>query len=188
MEYNEGIEATPSSKPPPARGGGAGGAAGAAAGGGEGGLPGGRERANTLVQGLPLIKPPYGRITALDLNKGEIVWQIAHGETPDNIKNHPALKGVTIPRTGRVGRVGTLVTKTLVIAGEAGLFTTPSGQRGAMLRAYDKATGEEKGAVYMPAAQTGSPMTYMLNGTQYIAVSVGGGAFTGTLLVFKLVS
>ena len=61
-----------------------------------------------------------------------------------------------------------LVTKTLVIAGEGGFFTTPTGQRGAMLRAYDKATGKEVGAVYMPAPQTGSPMTYMLNGKQYI--------------------
>ena len=80
--------------------------------------------ASLTVQGLPLVKPPYGRITALDLNKGELVWQIAHGETPDNIKNHPALKGVTIPRTGRQGRIGVLATKTLVIAGEGGLFTT----------------------------------------------------------------
>ena len=79
------------------------------------------------VQGLPLIKPPYGRITALDLNKGELVWQIAHGETPDNIKNHPALKGLTIPRTGRQGRIGVLATKTLVIAGEGGFATTPNG-------------------------------------------------------------
>ena len=61
---------------------------------------------NTTVQGLPLIKPPYGRITALDLNKGDLVWQIAHGETPDNIKNHAALKGLNIPRTGRQGRIG----------------------------------------------------------------------------------
>ena len=73
--------------------------------------PGGRRTAvaaraaaaAVTVQGLPLIKPPYGRITAIDLNKGEIVWQIAHGETPDNIRNHPALKGLTIPRTGRHG-------------------------------------------------------------------------------------
>ncbi len=72
------------------------------------------------VQGLPLIKPPYGRITALDLKQGTMLWQIAHGETPDNIKNHPMLKGLNIPRTGRQGRIGTLVTKTLVIAGEGG--------------------------------------------------------------------
>src|SRR5438876_5208227 len=102
------------------------------------------------VRGLPLVKPPYGRITAIDLNKGEIVWQIAHGETPDTVRNHPALKGLTIPRTGRDGRIGTLVTKSLVVAGEAGFFTLPDGRRGAMLRAYDKATGQDAGALYMP--------------------------------------
>ena len=89
---------------------------------------GGESGNGLFVQGLPLIKPPYGRITAIDLNKGEIVWQIAHGETPDNIRNHPALKGLTIPRTGRDGRIGTLVTKTLVIAGEGGFFTLPDGR------------------------------------------------------------
>ena len=93
--------------------------------------------------------------------------------TPDNIKNHPALKGLTIPRTGRQGRIGVLTTKTLLIAGEGGFTTTPEG-RGAMLRAYNKATGEEVGQVYMPAPQTGSPMTYSVNGTQYIAVAVSG--------------
>ena len=138
------------------------------------------------VQGLPIVKPPYGRITALDLNKGDLVWQIAHGETPDNIRNHPALKGLTIPRTGRIGRIGPLVTKTLVIAGEAGFFTTPGGQRGAMLRAYDKATGAEVGAVYMPAPQTGSPMTYQLNGRQYLVVAISGGNYSGELLAFRL--
>jgi quinoprotein glucose dehydrogenase len=139
-----------------------------------------------LVQGLPLIKPPYGRISAIDLNKGEIIWQIAHGETPDNIRNSPALKGLTIPRTGRPGAVGTLVTKTLVVAGEGGFFTTPSGQRGAMLRAYDKATGKEKGAVFMPAPQSGSPMTYMLDGRQYIVVAIGGGTYSAEFLAFRL--
>ncbi len=138
------------------------------------------------VQGLPLIKPPYGRISAIDLNKGEILWQIAHGETPDNIRNHPALKGLDIPRTGRPGIIGTVVTKTLVIAGEGGVFTTPSGRRGAMLRAYDKATGKEVGAVYMPTQQSGSPMTYMLNGKQYIVVAIGGQGYSAELLAFKL--
>ena len=137
------------------------------------------------VRGLPLIKPPYGRITALDLNKGEMVWQIAHGETADNIKNNPALKGLTIPRTGRQGRIGVLTTKTLVIAGEGGFNTTPNG-RGAMLRAYDKKTGAEVGAVYMPAPQTGSPMTYSIDGTQYITVSVSGPGYPAELLVYKL--
>ena len=74
-------------------------------------------------QGLPLIKPPYGQISAIDLNKGEILWQVAHGETPDNIRDHPALKGMNIPRTGRPGTAGTLVTKTLVIVGEKGTVT-----------------------------------------------------------------
>ena len=138
------------------------------------------------VQGLPLVKPPYGRISAIDLNKGEIVWQVAHGDTPDNVRNHAALRGVNIPRTGRPGTVGTLVTKTLVIAGEAGVVTMPNGRRGAMLRAYDKATGKEVGAVYMPAGQSGSPMTYMLNGNQYIVVSISGGGYTGEIVAFRL--
>src|SRR5436309_561988 len=138
------------------------------------------------VQGLPLVKPPYGRSTAIDLNKGEILWQIAHGETPDNIRNHPALKARNIPRTGRSGIVGSLVTKTLVISGEPGVFTTPNGQRGAMLRAYDKATGKEVGAVYMPAGQTGTPMTYMLNGKQYIVVAIGGSGYSAELRAFRL--
>jgi quinoprotein glucose dehydrogenase len=133
-----------------------------------------------------LIKPPYGRITAIDLKTGALAWQVAHGETPDNIRNHPALKGVTIPRTGRQGRIGTLVTKSLVIAGEGGVFTLPDGRRGAMLRAYDKATGKDAGAVYMPAGQTGSPMTYMLGGRQYIVVAIGGQGFTGELIAYRL--
>ncbi len=64
------------------------------------------------VQGLPLFKPPYGSIVAINLDKGEIAWSVAHGETPDNVRNHPALKGVTIPRTGRGGIVGLVTTST----------------------------------------------------------------------------
>ena len=158
--------------PPPA-------AAAPGAGGGEGGT-------GVTVQGLPLLKPPYGRITAIDLNKGDLVWQIAHGETPDYIRNHAALKGLTIPRTGRAGRIGTLVTKTLLIAGEGGFFTTPSGQRGAMLRAYEKATGKEVGEVFMPAPQTGSLMTYSLNGRQYIVVPISGGTYSGEFVAYRL--
>jgi quinoprotein glucose dehydrogenase len=141
--------------------------------------------AGLTVQGLPLIKPPYGTITAINMNEGTESWRIAHGETPDAIKNHPALKGLTIPRTGRQGRIGVLTTKTLLIAGEGGFNTTPQG-RGAMLRAYNKATGAEVGAVYMPAPQSGSPMTYSVNGTQYIAVAASGPGFAGELLVYKL--
>ncbi len=138
------------------------------------------------VQGLPLGKPPYGRISAVDLNRGEILWQIAHGETPDNVRNNPALKGLNIPRTGRPGLIGTVVTRNLVVAGEGGYFTTPGGVRGAMLRGYDKKTGKEVGAVFMPAPQSGNPMTYMLNGRQYIVVAVSGGNYSGELLAFRL--
>ena len=184
MNYVSGRAPDPNA--PAAGGRGGGGAGGAGGGGGRGGGGGGGGAGALNVQGLPLVKPPYGRITALDLNQGTLVWQIAHGDTPDNIKNHPALKGLTIPRTGRQGRIGTLVTKTLVIAGEGGFNTQANGQRGALLRAYDKATGADAGAVYMPAPQTGSPMTYMVNGKQYITVSIAGPSFPGELIVYKL--
>ena len=138
------------------------------------------------VRGLPLLKPPYGILTAINLDKGDLAWEIAHGETPDNVRNSPALKGLNIPRTGRTGLLGPLVTKTLVIIGEAGFFTAPDGRRGAMLRAYDKATGKDAGAVFMPAPQTGSPMTYMMNGKQYIIVAVSGGNYSGEYIAFTL--
>jgi quinoprotein glucose dehydrogenase len=145
------------------------------------------------VQGLPLVKPPWGRISAIDLNKGEIVWQIAHGDTPDTVKNHPALKGIDLPRTGRPGGaggssggIGTLVTKTLLISGEGGTVRMPDGTRGAMLRAYDKRTGAEVGAVRMPGAQTGSPMTFLLDGRQYIVLGVSSATMPGELIAYTL--
>jgi quinoprotein glucose dehydrogenase len=139
------------------------------------------------VDGLPLIKPPYGTITAINLDKGDFVWQIAHGETPDVVRNSDALKGMNIPRTGQITyNIGTLITKTLVIAGEGNVTTTPDHPRGAMLRAYDKATGKEVGAVYMPAPQTGSPMTYMVHGKQYIVVGVSGGPYSGEYIAYTL--
>ena len=146
----------------------------------------GRAFHRLTVQGLPLVKPPYGRISAINLDTGEIVWQVAHGETPDEIRNNPVLKGLNIPRTGRPGIIGVLTTKTLVIAGEGGTFTNAAGQQGALLRAYDKATGHDAGAVYMPSGQTGSPMTYMLKGKQYIVLAIGGQGYPGELLAFSL--
>ena len=141
------------------------------------------------VQGLPLIKPPYGTITAINLDRGEIVWQIPHGDTPDVIRNHPMLKGMNIPPTGQSGyNVGTLITKTMVIAGDGQVTTTPDHPRGAMMRAYDKMTGKQVGAVYMPAPETGSPMTYMVNGRQYIVIAVSGGAYSGEYLAYTLPS
>jgi quinoprotein glucose dehydrogenase len=145
------------------------------AGGGEGAGPG------FTVQGLPIVKPPYGTISAIDLNKGEILWQIANGETPDAIRNNPALKGLNIPRTGRPGVFGVLLTKTLLICGELN-----AGKSDVMLRAYDKATGKEVGAVPMPAGQTGTPMTYSMNGRQYIVVAISGAGFPGELIAYRL--
>ena len=142
--------------------------------------------ASLSIEGIPIVKPPWGRITAIDLKAGEILWQVPHGETPDNIRNHRLLQDVDLPRTGRIGRVGTLNTPTLVIAGEPGTFTTPSGEVGAMLRAYDRMSGEERGAVYMPAGVTGSPMTYLHEGRQYIVTAIGGGGFPGELIAFRL--
>jgi len=135
------------------------------------------------VAGLPIVKPPYGRITALDLKDGTMAWQIAHGETPDNIKNHPLLKGLNIPRTGQAGNIGPLVTKTLVICGDPQNTTDAQGRNGAWLRAYDKATGKEVGAVPMTQGQTGTPMTYAIGGWQYIVLCIGQSADRGSEMV-----
>lgn len=146
----------------------------------------GRPPLGLRVGGLPMLKPPYGTISAIDMKRGEILWQVPHGETLDNMRNNPALAGLDIPRTGQAGTVGTLVTSTLVIAGEPERTTTQTGESGAMLRAYDKLTGMEVGAVYLPAPQTGSPMTYMLNGEQYIVIAVSDAQHSGELIAFKL--
>jgi quinoprotein glucose dehydrogenase len=151
----------------------------AAGGGGRGGL---------TVQGLSILKPPYGVISAIDLDRGELKWQVPYGETPDVVRNNAALKGMNIPNTGQGGSVGLLVTKTLVILGDSQITTTPQHPRGAMLRAYDKATGKEVGAVLMPAPQSGSPMTYMADGRQYIVIAVSGGAYSGEYIAFSLPS
>ena len=147
------------------------------AGGGGGGLN---------IEGLTIVKPPYGVLSAINLDRGELVWQVPHGDTPDAVRNHPALKGLNIPKTGQQGSVGLMVTKTLVILGDPQVTTTPEHPRGAMLRAYDKGTGRQVGAVWMPAPQSGSPMTYMIDGRQYIIVAVSGGAYSGEYLAFAL--
>jgi len=147
------------------------------AGGGGGGLN---------VQGLPIVKPPYGVLSALNLDRGDLVWQVPHGDTPDQVRNHPALRGLNIPKTGQQGSVGLMVTKTLVILGDPQVTTTPDHPRGAMLRAYNKQTGEQVGAVWMPAPQSGSPMTYSVGGKQYIVIAVSGGSYAGEYLAFSL--
>jgi quinoprotein glucose dehydrogenase len=148
--------------------------------------PAGGGGGGTFVQGLSMLKPPYGTLSAINLDKGEITWQVAHGDTPDVVRNHALLKGMEIPKTGQSGAVGLVVTKTLVIMGDPQVTTTPDHPRGAMLRAYDKATGKQVGAVYLPAQQSGSPMTYMHKGRQYIVVAVSGGAYSGEYIAFAL--
>jgi quinoprotein glucose dehydrogenase len=133
-----------------------------------------------------MVKPPYGVVSAIDLRKGELKWQVPHGDTPDIVRNHPKLKGMTIPKTGQGGSVGVLVTKTLVIAGDPLVTTTPDHPRGAMMRAYDKETGKEVGAVWMPAQVSGSPMTYRAGGRQYIVIAVSGGNYSGEYIAFAL--
>jgi quinoprotein glucose dehydrogenase len=139
----------------------------------------------TTIGGISIGKPPYGRITAIDLRKGELLWTAVHGETPDFVKNNPLLKGVTIPRTGQAGILGVLTTKTLAICGDAGLFTDEQGRKAARLRAYDKATGKEVGAVFLEKAQTGAAMTYMLGGKQHIVTAIGG-ARGAELICYRL--
>lgn len=139
------------------------------------------------VRGLPLLKPPYGTIAAIDLSKGAVAWEVPNGETPDAIKNHAALAGVALGRTGRSGQPpGALVTKTLLIVAEPGYGPTPDGKRGSMLRAYDKRTGRELAALQLPAPQSGSPMTYMLDGKQYLVIAVSGNDYPGELIAYRV--
>ena len=136
--------------------------------------------------GLPLVKPPYGRITAINMNTGDHVWMQPIGNTPDTIKNHPMLKGVTIPKTGRGGRLGIMVTKTLLWAGEKGPLDTVNGQQGSWFRSFDKATGEIVSEFLLPANTTGVPMTYMANGKQFIVVAVGAAGRPAELIALAL--
>lgn len=138
---------------------------------GPGGIPG--------PDGLPLWKPPYGRITAIDLNTGEHLWWIPNGDTPERIAGHPALEGVDIGNTGARSHATKLVTKTLLMYGEG---------RGAapVFRAVDKMTGEELGRVELPAATLTAPMTYMHDGKQYIVMAVGGRGLPGSLVALAL--
>jgi quinoprotein glucose dehydrogenase len=119
------------------------------------------------VQGLPILKPPYSRVTALDLNTGNFSWVVPVGATPASVIQNPALKGVDLPNTGGIGLQATLlVTKALLIAGEGW-----EGQP--IVRAYDKTSGAVAGEVRIPGKMGSMPMTYMVDGKQYIAFTVG---------------
>ena len=182
--------AAPPQAPPGGRGAGRGRGAeprcGSAPAGAPGGGGGGRGGLTQGLDGLPIVKPPYGVISAIDLNTGTLKFQVPHGDTPDAIRNHPLLRGLNIPKTGQQGSVGIMVTKTLVVAGDPQLTAPPGRARGAMLRAYNKQTGEQVGEVLMPAPISGSPMTYSVDGRQYIIVAVSGGNYTGEYIAFAL--
>ncbi len=137
-------------------------------------------------QGLPLFKPPWGRLTAIDLQAGEIAWQVPNGDAPDYVKEHPALEGIDVGRTGRPDRGGLLVTRTLLFAGEGGGMFAAFGSGGNMFRAHDKVTGEIVAEIELPANQTGLPMTYMHEGRQYIVVAVGARRHPSELVALAL--
>ena len=131
------------------------------------------------VRDLPLLKPPYGRITAYDMNKGEIAWQVPNGDTPPNIKEAFAKVGLTnVPPTGFPAQASFVVTKTLLLGGEGG------GGR-PILHAYDKKTGDNIAELPMPGSQTAVPMTYVYQNRQFIVVAVGGQP-AGQLVAFAL--
>jgi quinoprotein glucose dehydrogenase len=145
-----------------------------AAGGGDGGRMQ-RSHEPTLASGLPIVKPPYGRLTALDMNRGTLLWSVPNGDGP---RNHPLLKDLNLPPLGTPGRAAPLVTRTLLFIGEGSdaIPGVPVDGFGNHFRAYDKATGKVVWELELPAGSgtTGGPMTYQHDGKQYIVVPIGG--------------
>ncbi len=116
-----------------------------------------------------MFKPPYGRLVAIDLSKGEVKWTAANGDGP---RDHPALRDLDLPPLGQPGRVGPLVTKSLVFLGE-GIPQSVPGSGGRKFRAFDKATGEVVYETTLDGSVTGVPMTYAWEGKQYLIVPIG---------------
>jgi glucose dehydrogenase len=131
------------------------------------------------VEGIPIVKPPYGRITAIDMTNGEHVWMQVNGDTPEAIKNHPLLQGVDLPPTGKDTHSTLLLTKTLLFQGEG-----EGGAAGLWVR--DKATGEVITHIDLPGTVSGMPMTYMLNGKQYIVAALSDQNSTAKLVALRL--
>lgn len=125
-------------------------------------------------EGLPLFKPPYSRLTAIDLNTGSHLWMTPLGIGASQIRNHPLLKGLKLPPFGGAVAKGPIVTKTLLICAVDGAVTESDGNEKPRLVAYDKATGKVVGSIELPGSAIGVPMTYMLSGKQYIALTVDG--------------
>jgi quinoprotein glucose dehydrogenase len=135
--------------------------------------------------GLPLARPPWGTIVALDLNTGKRLWTIANGDTPESVRNHEKLRGLALPPTGHDDRAGLLVTKTLLFAGEgAGMFVASEG--GTMFRAHDKASGAILWEMDLGLRQTGIPMSYAVGGKQYLLVPVGAPGEAGQFIALTL--
>ena len=170
-----------------------GGAARPPGGGLQGGMPRfgpnaeGFVRPNIGPQGLPLVKPPWGRITAIDLNTGDHVWMIANGDAPAAVKNHPAMKGIDLQKAGKPERSPLMVTKTLLFGADGpGLFNAGPGAGGKILRAIDKKTGIIIHEFTLPASTTGVPMTYMIDGKQYIVVATGARGVPAELVALAI--
>ena len=137
-------------------------------------------------QGLPLFKPPYSSLVAIDLNKGEIVWQVPNGDGP---RDHPAITHLNLPRLGQIGRASPLVTTSLVFLGEGGnvgAAQIPPHGGGKVFRAYDKMTGEVVWEMELPGGTTAAPMTYLADGTQYIVLTLGWADFSSEYVALAL--
>lgn len=147
----------------------------------------GPSRPNMGPEGLPLVKPPWGRITAINMNTGDHVWMIPNGDTPEVYKNNPALKGIDLGKTGRPERSPLMVTKTLLFGSDgSGLFNAGPNGGGKMFRAIDKKTGQIIYEMALPASTTGVPMTYMANDRQYIVVATGARGTPAELIALAL--
>ena len=131
------------------------------------------------IEGIPYFKPPYGRITAIDMNTGEHLWWIPNGDTPERITNHPLLQGVDLPNTGVPTHATAMVTRSLLIYGEG---------RGGRPRFHgvDKRTGDRVGTVELPGTTDTAPMTYMHEGVQYLITAVSGQGLPGSLVALRL--
>ncbi len=138
-----------------------------------------------INKGVPIIKPPYGRITAIDLNSGDQLWMIPNGQPPDEIKNNPALAGIDTSKLGNPERALLLVTKTLLFSADATGLTPVDGAYASTFRALDKKTGATVFELKLPSHATGVPMTYLAKGKQYIVLAIGGRGEPAELLALS---
>jgi quinoprotein glucose dehydrogenase len=144
-------------------------------------------KSNIGPEGLPLVKPPWGRVTAINLNTGEHVWMVANGAAPDYIREHPRMKGIDISKAGRPSRAPLLVTKTLLFSADgSNLFNAMPGGGGNAFRVLDKATGATLHEMQLPATATGIPMTYMVEGRQFIVIAIGATGVPAELVALAL--